>query len=131
MVTRYFKADDGFKFATAKDWGKAFNKMGNDPATVTYDGDGNIHVPADGLYTITLDYTSDTMTLTEGKLFGIGDAFGGWNAVEGTVNADGTASITTTAAGNIRTYAPCAFDWWQHLRSLRIRLVAARVPAYL
>ncbi|MBO4469702.1 MAG: SusF/SusE family outer membrane protein [Bacteroidales bacterium] len=114
VVTRYFKADDGFKFATAKDWGKAFNKMGNDPATVTYDGDGNIHVPADGLYTITLDYTSDTMTLTEGKLFGIGDAFGGWNAVEGTVNADGTASITTTAAGNIRTYAPCAFDWWQH-----------------
>ncbi|MBR6457679.1 MAG: SusF/SusE family outer membrane protein [Bacteroidales bacterium] len=113
-VTRYFKADDGFKFATAKDWGKAFANMGNDPTTVTYDNDGNIHVPADGLYTITLDFTTGTMTLTEGKLFGIGDAFGGWNAVEGTVNADGTASITTTAAGNIRTYAPCAFDWWQH-----------------
>ena len=114
VVTRYFKADDGFKFSTEKDWGKSFAKMGNDPATVTYDGDGNIHVPADGLYTLTLDFATGTMTLTDGELWGIGDAFGGWTAVKGTVNADGTASITTTAAGNIRTYAPCAFDWWQH-----------------
>ena len=119
VVTRYFKADNGIKFSTINvkdDWSKAFGGMTNNSEGFTFDGDGNAHVPSDGLWTITLDYTTDTMTLTEGALWGIGPAFGGWNspAVEGTVNADGTASITTTAAGNIRTYAPCAFDWWQH-----------------
>ncbi|MBR0110453.1 MAG: SusF/SusE family outer membrane protein [Bacteroidales bacterium] len=117
VVTRYFKADDGFKFSTEKDWGKAFNKMGVDPETVTYDGDGNIHVPADGLYTITLDYTTGTMTLTEGMIYGMGPAFNDdWTKEKfpGVVNADGTATITALSAGALRVYAPCAFDWWQH-----------------
>ena len=117
VVTRYFKADDGFKFSTEKDWGKAFNKMGVDPETVTYDGDGNIHVPADGLYTITLDYTSGTMTLTDGMIYGMGPAFNDdWTKEKfpGVVNADGTATITALSAGALRVYAPCAFDWWQH-----------------
>ena len=117
VVTRYFKADDGFKFSTEKDWGKAFNKMGVDPETVTYDGDGNIHVPADGLYTITLDYTTGTMTLTNGMIYGMGPAFNDdWTKEKfpGVVNADGTATITALSAGALRVYAPCAFDWWQH-----------------
>lgn len=117
VVTRYFKADDGFKFSTAKDWDHSFAKMGNDPEAVTYDGDGNIHVPADGLYTITLDYTSETMTLTDGMIYGMGPAFGDdWTTAKfpGVINADGTATITTLSAGALRVYAPCAFDWWQH-----------------
>ena len=117
VVTRYFKADDGFKFSTAKDWGKAFGSMTTNPENVTWDTDGNIHVPADGLWTITLDYTTDTMTLTEGMIYGMGPCFNGdWTMAKyaGVVNADGTASITTLSAGALRVYAPCAFDWWQH-----------------
>jgi hypothetical protein len=117
VVTRYFKADDGFKFSTAKDWGKAFGSMTTNPENVTWDTDGNIHVPADGLWTITLDYTTDTMTLTEGMIYGMGPCFNGdWTTAKyaGEVNADGTASITTLSAGALRVYAPCAFDWWQH-----------------
>ncbi len=117
VVTRYFKADDGFKFSTAKDWGKAFGSMTTNPENVTWDTDGNIHVPADGLWTITLDYTTDTMTLTEGMIYGMGPCFNDdWTTAKyaGEVNADGTASITTLSAGALRVYAPCAFDWWQH-----------------
>ena len=117
VVTRYFKADEGFKFATAKDWGKAFGGMTNNSANFTFDGDGNAHVPADGLWTITIDYVSDAMTLTEGMIYGMGPAFNGdWTTGKypGEVNADGTATIVALSAGALRVYAPCAFDWWQH-----------------
>lgn len=117
VVTRYFKADDGFKFATAKEWGKAFGGMTTNPENITWDGDGNIHVPADGLWTFTLDYTKDEMTLTEGMVYGMGPAFNDdWTMGKyaGEINADGTATITALSAGALRVYAPCAFDWWQH-----------------
>ena len=120
VVTRYFKADDGFKFSTINvkdDWSKAFAGMTTNSDNFTWDGDGNIHVPADGLWTITLDFTADKMTLTEGMVYGMGPCFNDdWTTGKyaGEVNADGTVSITTLSAGNIRVYAPCAFDWWQH-----------------
>ena len=117
VVTRYFKADDGFKFATGKEWGKAFGGMTTNPENITWDGDGNIHVPSDGLWTFTLDYTTDQMSLNEGMVYGMGPAFNGdWTMGKfpGTVNADGTASITALSDGALRVYAPCAFDWWQH-----------------
>ena len=117
VVTRYFKADDGFKFATAKEWGKAFGGMTTNPENVTWDGDGNIHVPSDGLWTITLDYTKDEMTLTEGMIYGMGPAVNGdWTMGKyaGEINADGTATIVALSDGALRVYAPCAFDWWQH-----------------
>ena len=123
VVTRYFKADNGVKFSSINvkdDWSKAFGGMGTNSDNISFDGDGNAHVPADGLWTFTLDFTSDTMTLTEGQIFGIGPCFGdgsNWDsskAKAGTVNADGTASIVTDLAGDLRVFAPCAFDWWQH-----------------
>lgn len=117
VTTRFFKAESGFKFATAKEWGKDFNGMTTNPENITYDTDGNIHVPADGLWTFTIDYTTDKMTLTEGMIYGMGDCFGGdWTVGKnaGAVNADGTANITAQNDGVLRVYAPCAFDWWQH-----------------
>ena len=117
VTTRYFKADSGFKFATAKDWGKAFGSMTNKSAEFTFDGDGNAHVPSDGLWTITIDYTTDMMTLTEGMIYGMGPAFNDdWTTGKyaGVINPDGSASITALSAGALRVYAPCAFDWWQH-----------------
>ena len=117
VVTRYFLKDSGFKFSTAKDWGMAFGKMTTNSSEFTFDGDGNAHVPADGLWTITLSYAKDEMTLTPGMIYGMGPAFNDdWTTGKfpGVVNADGTASITTLSAGALRVYAPCAFDWWQH-----------------
>ena len=78
--------------------------MTNNPENVTWDGDGNIHVPSDGLWTITLDYTSDTMTLTEGQIYGMGPCFNNdWTTGKfpGVVNPDGTATITTLSEGAI------------------------------
>ena len=120
VVTRYFKADEGFKFSTINkkdDWTKAFASMTTNPENVTWDNDGNIHVPADGLWTITLDYTADKMSLNEGMIYGMGPCFNNdWTTGKyaGELNADGTATITTLSAGALRVYAPCAFDWWQH-----------------
>jgi len=126
VTTRYFKADNGFKFSTinvADDWSKAFGGMTTNSENITFDGDGNAHVPSDGLWTITLDYTKDEMTLTEGQIYGMGKCFGpgadgngDWTTGKfpGVVNADGTATITALFDGALRVYAPCAFDWWQH-----------------
>ncbi|MBP5172627.1 MAG: SusF/SusE family outer membrane protein [Bacteroidales bacterium] len=119
VTTRYIKAANPVKFNENNikdDWSKSFGVLTNKSDNITTDNDGNFVVPSDGLWTITIDYTADKITLTEGAIMGIGPAFGGWEspAVAGTVNADGTASITTTTAGVLRTYAPCAFDWWQH-----------------
>ena len=120
VTTRYFKADNGFKFSTinvADDWSKAFGGMTTNSENITFDGDGNAHVPSDGLWTITIDYTKNEMTLTEGAIYGMGPAFNDdWTMGKyaGVVNADGTATITALSDGALRVYAPCAFDWWQH-----------------
>ncbi len=120
VVTRYFKADEGFKFSPINkkdDWSKAFGSMTTNSENITWDGDGNVHVPADGLWTVTIDFVEDKMTLTEGMIYGMGPCFNDdWTMAKyaGVVNADGTASITTLSAGALRVYAPCAFDWWQH-----------------
>ena len=120
VVTRFFKAANGVKFSTINvkdDWSKSFGGMTNNSANASFDADGNLVVPSDGLWTVTIDYTTDNLTLTEGMIYGMGDCFGGdWTAGKnkGAVNADGTANITAQNDGNIRVYAPCAFDWWQH-----------------
>ena len=119
VTTRYFKQENGVKFSTINvkdDWSKAFGGMTSNPENVTFDGDGNLHVPSDGLWTITIDYTKDILTLTEGMIYGMGDCFGGYDVGKypGAVNADGTANITAQNGGILRVYAPCAFDWWQH-----------------
>lgn len=49
-------------------------------------------------------------------VYGMGDAFGGWNAATYPFTANGTVmTITTTAAGNLRMYAGSSIsttDWW-------------------
>lgn len=121
-LIRYIKHDNPVKFSTinvADDWSKSFGGMTNNSENCAFDGDGNLVVPSDGLWTITIDYTKDMLTLQEGKVFGLGPCFGdgeNWEtdkATEGTVNADGTVTIKTDLAGTLRTFAPCAYDWWQ------------------
>ena len=118
---RYFKADNGFKFATEKDWGVAFAIRGDlseEAAAITTDADGNIHVPADGFYMVHIDLLNNKMTVEEAKVYGIGDAFGAWDKEMDAAKfvANGEAmEVTTSAAGNLRIYATSSIvntDWW-------------------
>ena len=131
-ATRYFHAQgeavnekgetyktNGFKFCPVKDWKGDFTNI-----TENYSGytvaDGNCFVDADGLYTVYVDLKSGVIAIEPAKVYGMGDAFGSWDAgmYPFTVAEDGTASIVTTAAGNLRMYtaAPSAItatlEWW-------------------
>jgi hypothetical protein len=73
-------------------------------------------VEADGLYLIIVDLNADAVSVAPAAIYGIGDAFGSWDegAYPFTVNADGTATITANANGNLRMYVPAdgAGNWW-------------------
>lgn len=76
----------------------------------------DITVDEDGLYRILVNYAGDSVDVVAAEVYGIGDAFGSWDAGKYpfTINADGTATITTTAGGNLRMYVPIpGVDWWQ------------------
>ena len=118
---RYFKADNGFKFSAEKNWDAPFASratMSESAVAVTYDGDGNVHVPADGFYMVHIDLKNDKMTIEEPAVYGIGDAFGAWDkemaAAKFVANGQ-VMEVTTSAAGNLRIYATSSLtdsDWW-------------------
>jgi hypothetical protein len=107
-------AAKGFKFCAVQAWNGDFTGLGSDSG-YTVSG-GNCFVEAAGLYTMIVDLNANSVTIAPAAIYGIGDAFGSWD--EGkypfTVNADGTATITTAAAGNLRMYVPAdgAGNWW-------------------
>ncbi len=108
-AVRQLTAGKGFKFSPDKGWeGREFGKdFGAD----------NITVETTGLYMIYVNYENKTVTVEPANICGMGDAFGGYtaNTYKFTNNADGTASITTTAAGDLRMYAEFTgnlSDWW-------------------
>ncbi len=105
---------NGFKFCALKEWNGDFTGLGNDTGYTV--ADGNCFVAEAGLYTMIVDLTAGAVTIAPAEIYGIGDAFGNWDegAHPFTINADGTASITTTAAGNLRMYVPTdgAGNWW-------------------
>ena len=92
--------------------------MSEDAVAVTYDSDGNAHVPADGFYMVHIDLKNDKMTIEEPAVYGIGDAFGAWDkemaAAKFVANGQ-VMEVTTSAAGNLRMYATSSLtdsDWW-------------------
>ena len=120
-AVRYFTAANGFKFSTEKDWGVAFNIRGDlSEASVAYtlDGDGNIHVPADGFYMIHIDLANNKMAIEEAQVYGIGVAFGAWDKEMDAAKfvANGSVmEVTTSADGDLRIYATSSIvdtDWW-------------------
>jgi hypothetical protein len=113
---RYFTAGKGFKWAPAKAWSGDFAQQAtNNGFTVS---DGNATVAADGLYMVYVDLVNETITIAPAQIYGIGECFGSWDAGNYPFTVSGkTASITTTAAGNLRIYAglPAGIsgtDWW-------------------
>lgn len=116
-AVRYMTTATEFKFCALKEWNGDFCTLGENTGFVT---PGNNKVEADGLYLIYVDVNdAGKIAVSPAKVCGLGDAFGGWDATNGgqvpmTVNADGTASITATADGLLRSFAQIeGVDAWK------------------
>lgn len=116
----------GFKLSDAN-WGSTnlgFNEITDfdpDGIQVTESG-GNMSIAESGMFTIVLDLRNDArkLSVVPAKVYGMGDAFGGWDKDVATnlFTEDRTAktliSPAITADGNIRMYVSHAWipDWW-------------------
>ncbi len=116
---RYIEADKGFKFSTINtDWGSDFTGKGTDTGYEVRDN--NCFVAENGLYMIYVDLVDNKVAVEPAAVYGIGDAFGGWDAkneaAKFALDADGrTVSATTIADGNLRIYVESSIaksDWW-------------------
>lgn len=116
-AVRYLPAGAEFKFSDVKAW---------DGDNFGLDADGNkvganCKVEEAGLYLFVINATPTVTTgyVKPATVCGLDAAFGGWEATNAgqvpyTVNADGTASITTTAAGVFRSFAQIeGVDAWR------------------
>jgi hypothetical protein len=113
--TRLISAGKPFKFCAKKEWNGDFYNLGAEDTGFTVT-DNNCTVAETGVYTIVIDIKGAKITIAKAEVFGIGDAFGSWDAGKYpfTIKEDGTATITTAAAGNLRMYtAVPGVDWWQ------------------
>lgn len=115
-TVRYFTANQGFKYAPEKAWGKDFHSLTtNDGYTV--DG-GNCVVAEDGFYTVHVDMKREMVHIEPARIYGIGNCFGGWDAkMDGALfKADGkTLKATLAADGELRMYVESSIadsDWW-------------------
>ena len=113
--TRKFTANQGFKFCSVREWNGDFATLGQSDVIVE---NGNLVVKENGLYTVVVDLAGNKVSVKKAEVYGIGDAFGSWDAgTPFTINEDGTATITTTAAsadGGVRMYTAVeGADWWR------------------
>lgn len=117
----------GFKLA-ASGWGEpnlgfaGVDVYDADGVTVS-DVEGNMSVAASGMYMIVLDLRNDEIKLSikAPEVYGMGDAFGGWDAdlpankftVDNTEKTLISPALTATA--NVRMYVDHSWigDWWQ------------------
>jgi hypothetical protein len=113
---RYFTAGKGFKFNSKKAWGGDFwGLTTNDGYT---ESGGNCVVAEDGFYLVHIDCKNQKVHVEPAKVYGIGDAFGGWDeAAEANLFAtDGkTLKATAPKAGKLRMYVESAIStsgWW-------------------
>ena len=115
-TVRYFTAGKGFKFCAKRAWSGDFYALEtNDGYTVN---DNNCYVAESGFYLVHIDFKSSKLHVEPAKVYGIGDAFGGWTeAVDANLfAADGTTlKATAQSAGNLRMYVASEIatsPWW-------------------
>lgn len=112
---RYFDATKGFKWNTVKAWDGDFNQLGEEPVGYTIT-EGNAFVPEDGIYIVYIDIALNKITIEPATVYGMGDAFGGWNMGDYPFTVvDNKMTITATNDGNLRMYAGfsgATSDWW-------------------
>ena len=115
-TVRYFSANKGFKFCSKRAWSGDFWGLETNDGFV--ESGGNCTVTADGFYLVHIDFKASKVHVEPAKVYGIGDAFGGWDkaVADNLFVADGTTlKATVKAAGNLRMYVASEIatsDWW-------------------
>ena len=128
---KYLPAGKGFKFCAKKAWdGDFWGLQENDGFT---EEGGNCTVAEDGFYMIHVDMKRGMVHVEPARVFGIGDAFGGWTEdVEANqFVADGqTMKATVPTAGALRVYVASAIansGWWTREFTILDGQIAYRV----
>lgn len=123
-------ADAGIKFAPQKDWIGDFGVEGAATDGVYAKGTQNVPAPAtSGYYMVVVNLDAETIEVNEPLVYGIGDAFGTWDAAQAatlfTVDnanevikfdqfpADGDLRIHVAASTLTQAQSTNAVDWWQ------------------
>ncbi len=116
-AVRYMTTSTEFKFCSVKEWKGDFCTLGENSG---FETPNNNKVSANGLYLIYVDANGDGKVVVKpAEVCALGDAFGGWDATSAgqialTVNTDGTATATATAAGVLRAFAKLdGVDAWK------------------
>jgi hypothetical protein len=113
----------GFKIAPEKAWGSDMGKTGDATNGVYSIGSDNVPVPGtEGYYMVVIDIESNTIEVTDPQVYGIGDAFGGWDGAvpDNLFTVDNATEVIKFGGipsdGNLRMYVTAstlACDWWQ------------------
>ncbi len=114
---RYLEANKSFKFSEIDtEWGKDFYQLTTNEGYVI--SETNCQVAESGLYMIEVDFKNSIINVHKAEVFGMGDAFGGWDEEKYPFEvADKTLTVTTTAEGKLRMYAKSVLEaatgnWW-------------------
>ena len=119
----------GFKFSSEKGWDKAFASPGENVGDeALYNDGGNDYVKESGVYMVYLDIENGKLCIEKAQVYGIGEAFGGWDQakaeykfVEENKKLVGTALVTVDGKTPendpkcLRIYAESSIkvsDWW-------------------
>ena len=115
-TVRYFHAGKGFKYCAKRAWeGDFWGLQENDGFT---EAGGNCTVAEDGFYLVHIDMKNGKVHVEPARVYGIGDAFGGWDkAMESAkfTAADGKLTATVANTANLRMYVESSIatsDWW-------------------
>ena len=112
----------GFKFCSQKAWSGDFAQLTTNTGFTVVDG--NCQVEADGIYLIHISLKTSTILIEPAKLYGIGDAFGGWTegVAANLFTVDGKTLKATVPNGfkgsekNLRIYVDSSLEgktaWW-------------------
>ncbi len=126
----WVQATGGFKFAPEELWAGDFGKSGDATDGVYAKGGDNIPVPGTAGYymiVVNLDPAAETIEINKPLIYGIGDAFGSWDAAGNLFTEDLANEVMTspafTADATMRMYTSAttftpvgdgpAVDWWQ------------------
>lgn len=118
-AVRYISAAKGFKFCPVKDWKGDFNQLTTNVGEgVNFNDGGNVTVATSGIYCIGVDVKNSKLVVEKAHVYGIGDAFGSWDAKTHAYTESGKVmKIKATANGNMRSYVASSLlsadgDWW-------------------
>ncbi|MCF8380836.1 MAG: SusF/SusE family outer membrane protein [Bacteroidales bacterium] len=122
-------ADAGVKFAPGMEWVGDFGVTGDATDGVWAKGGSNLpDIAASGYYMVVVNLLTETIEVNAPKVYGIGDAFGTWDAAQAAAmfTVDNTAKLITSpafvAAAELRIHVAAAtltnddgnaVDWWQ------------------